>query len=253
MRAILILIAFVGVCATLCFAQGGPPLLTDDPGTPGNHNWEINTGFTVDHRTGLTEYETPILDINYGWGERVQLKFEIPWVVQHESELRHNGLGNSLLGVKWRFFESKKWDLQISTYPQLELNNPDHSLRRGLVEKAPAFLLPIEVTKKIGPIDWNLESGYWFQEHTARRWIAGLAAGHQFGRRWELLSEVHTIGTDEGRDKTWDVGSRVTLAKPVRLLLMSGSRFTGDTRQPRFIGYFGLQFLFPVREPGHSD
>ena len=24
------------------FAQGGPPLVTDDPGTPGNGNWEIN-------------------------------------------------------------------------------------------------------------------------------------------------------------------------------------------------------------------
>ena len=25
-------------------AQGGPPFLTTDPGTPGNGNWEINVG-----------------------------------------------------------------------------------------------------------------------------------------------------------------------------------------------------------------
>jgi len=27
-------------------AQGGPPLLTDDPGTPGHRNWEINIAST---------------------------------------------------------------------------------------------------------------------------------------------------------------------------------------------------------------
>ena len=29
-------------------AQGGPPLLTDDPDTPGNRHWEINTAYTVE-------------------------------------------------------------------------------------------------------------------------------------------------------------------------------------------------------------
>ena len=34
------------------FAQGGPPLLTDDPGTPGRNNWEINLGYTIDRQSG---------------------------------------------------------------------------------------------------------------------------------------------------------------------------------------------------------
>ena len=29
-----------------CFAQGGPPMLTDDPGTPGSGAWEINFAYT---------------------------------------------------------------------------------------------------------------------------------------------------------------------------------------------------------------
>ena len=28
------------------FAQGGPPMLTDDPDTPGAGVWEINTAYT---------------------------------------------------------------------------------------------------------------------------------------------------------------------------------------------------------------
>lgn len=28
--------------------QGGPPLITDDPDTPGNRHWEINLGFILE-------------------------------------------------------------------------------------------------------------------------------------------------------------------------------------------------------------
>ena len=31
---------------TAAFAQGGPPMRTDDPGIPGNRNWEINIACT---------------------------------------------------------------------------------------------------------------------------------------------------------------------------------------------------------------
>jgi len=48
------------------FAQGGPPLLTDDPGTPGRNNWEVNLGYTIDRQPSDNYYETPILDMNYG-------------------------------------------------------------------------------------------------------------------------------------------------------------------------------------------
>jgi hypothetical protein len=39
----LILILFFS--ATSAFAQGAPPFYTNDPGTPGPLNWEINLGY----------------------------------------------------------------------------------------------------------------------------------------------------------------------------------------------------------------
>jgi hypothetical protein len=36
-------IMFSGLLGTAVRAQGGPPYITDDPDTPGAHNWEINT------------------------------------------------------------------------------------------------------------------------------------------------------------------------------------------------------------------
>lgn len=60
------------------WAQGGPPFITDDPATPGAGNWEINVGWTGMHRAAGGEYELPNLDMNYGWGDRLQLKYELP-------------------------------------------------------------------------------------------------------------------------------------------------------------------------------
>ena len=64
-------------------AQGGPPFITDDPGTPGNHHWEINFGWIANHNPGQSYYEIPDVDINYGWGDRIQLKYEIPLAAAH--------------------------------------------------------------------------------------------------------------------------------------------------------------------------
>ena len=33
-------------------AQGGPPLVTDDPETPGDGHWEVNLAATGDHTSG---------------------------------------------------------------------------------------------------------------------------------------------------------------------------------------------------------
>src|SRR6476659_8902604 len=83
-------VALHGVVALLCWfgpltsepslAQGGPPMLTDDPETPGARRWEINTAYT-ELRTNQEHLRSfPHVDINYGLGEHIQLKFETGWV-----------------------------------------------------------------------------------------------------------------------------------------------------------------------------
>src|SRR5438270_10300389 len=130
-----LIIPLIFFAAVLARAQGGPPMRTDDPGTPGNGNFEINLAVTSDRRPGDRELEAPLLDINYGLGKRIQLKFEIPFVIQGANGApTKSGLGNSDFGVKWRFYENPQLGLDISTYPQLEFNNPTASARRGIVD-----------------------------------------------------------------------------------------------------------------------
>jgi hypothetical protein len=112
----------LAIPATKAYAQGGPPFRTDDPDTPGNRHWEINFGFIGDRNPGTGAYQVPDFDINYGLGDRIQLKYELPIAIEETrpspaspgtpatQETVLTGLGESLLGIKWRYFEHRPGD-----------------------------------------------------------------------------------------------------------------------------------------------
>ncbi len=60
-------------------ADAGPPLITDDPKVVGDKNWEINLAFVPVLGHTDKSLEAPLADINYGVGDRIQLKLEFPW------------------------------------------------------------------------------------------------------------------------------------------------------------------------------
>lgn len=85
------------------WAQGGSPLITNDTGTPGANNWEINLGATAEYGEEEKIYALPFFNANYGLGDDVQLKYEIAWILLKEiSGETKKGLGNSVAGLKWR-------------------------------------------------------------------------------------------------------------------------------------------------------
>jgi hypothetical protein len=238
------------------YAQGGPPLRTDDPGTPGNRNWEINIASTHFRRSGEREIEAPLLDINYGLGDRIQLKYEVPYLFDSDEGAPYRcALGNSLIGVKWRFFqEGDETGWNISTYPQLEVNNPFVGASRGLVERGPRFLLPLEITKVVGPVEVNFEGGYWFTQDASNERILGLAVGHQFTKRFEGLAEIYddVVLGGTARSTTLDIGGRYEFHKRLLILFMAGRGLMGSGRlngQPSFIGYLGLQLQLTRDKP----
>jgi len=115
---LLVLAAWVPL-AQSAHAQGGPPFRTDDPDPPGNRHWEINFGFIADRNPGDGAYQVPDFDINYGLGDRIQLKYELPIAIEETRPQPAEpgvpategtvmgGLGQSLLGVKLKYFEHR--------------------------------------------------------------------------------------------------------------------------------------------------
>jgi hypothetical protein len=280
MRKLLLLLILPAIAsvASQAMAQGGPPFITDDPGTPGNHHWEINFGWIANHNPGSSSYQLPDIDLNYGWGDRIQLKYEVPLAaVTDESNTTKAGLGESFPGIKWRYYEHHKagepksdenLDFSLGTYPQASFNNPTSAVRRGIVENGPQYYLPLEFTAKTGWVNWNGEVGRWFgNKHVPSRWGRGLIAGHEFNDRLELYSEIYDLqdanrigDAPSQRQLTMDLGGRQTLDKDghLRLLFMGGRAIQAVTRQnsePNWIVYVGFQLLLGPKEketPGQN-
>jgi hypothetical protein len=71
---------FAGILAA--HAQGGPPMITDDPGTPGDGQWEINAAYLEDRTSLARDRSFPHIDFNYGLGEHIQLKYETGYLFE---------------------------------------------------------------------------------------------------------------------------------------------------------------------------
>jgi hypothetical protein len=232
-------------------AQGGPPYYTNDPGTPGNRNWEINLGYMPFLYNGSSTSHVPDVDINYGLGDRIQLTYESAWLrVKDLGDAAKYGLGQDQLGVKWRFYDSDEKGLGISIFPQVSINNPDHSVERGITPPGASLLLPMEFTKKLGPVDINWEVGYNAVHLGPNGWLAGFVVGHDMSKKLELDAEFYGQGAfnNSFNQQTLGAGARYKLRPPFILLLMAGRSVTpAHNGQPSFVGYFGMQFLLPPK------
>ena len=216
--------------------------MTDDPGTPGAGRWELNTALTVEHDDRATIYEMPLVDLNYGVGDRIQLKVELPVrVAVSAGSPTLAGVGNTLLGVKWRFHDEA--GVAISTYPQLEFNNPTSSVSRRVADPGKRLFLPVELTRSWQDFGINVEAGYEILQDEEDGWTYGLAASYRF-RKLDLLGECTSSSTLEFADTgvLCSVGGRYGISRSLTGLMAIGGRVAGSTtQQPALRGYLGLQ------------
>jgi len=247
-KLLLILAAAVGALApTASRAQAGPPFLTNDPGTPGNANWEINLGSAQTIERGLASYQVPQIDLNFGLGDRVQLTYEIPYIVETTADgARESGWSNAYPGIKWRFLDQGDDGWQMSAFPQMETGASLVAQQRGIAAPGPRFLLPVEAARKIGPVDLDIEAGYYFPKHGASERIIGLVVGHSFTDRLELDGELYDdrAAGAPPRYTLLDIGGRYKLSRSFIALFMAGRSVSGTgDGQPEFNGYVGIQIL----------
>jgi hypothetical protein len=240
--------------AALCFfaipcaahAQGAPPLLTNDPGTPGNGNWEINLGVMPVLRQNQDVFQVAQIDVNFGLGERIQLTYEIPFVLQNQAgQPAQTGWSNSTIGVKWRFIDDKSgWSASI--FPQLEPPGLGAAVKTGIANGGTRLLFPVEITKSVGPINLGFEAGYFIPWHSHGERIIGFTAGHDVTPKLNVLCEVYNDRAMGAlpHDTTFDAGAKYEFHKGLLLMFMAGRTFSGNSsNQPEFMGYVGVQIL----------
>jgi hypothetical protein len=126
---------------------GSPPLDVDDPATPGCNAWEVNI-VTSGELGKAQSFETPLLDINYGIGDNVQLKVEAPYEFTRLDGASHGGVGAAEVGIKHRFFHDESRDMDIAVYPQVEFAVPGTA---AADDDAPTiYKLPVLLSTKLG-------------------------------------------------------------------------------------------------------
>ena len=248
MRALALSFLAASLLPMAAVGQGGPPLVTDDPGTPGPGHWEVNVAGTVEDRQTGRLWDAPLIDANYGWGERIQLKIEIPWRIGTTPEGgTASGLGEALIGVKWRFLDQDTSGVDLGTYPQVGFRTVSSSALKGIAQDYTSVLLPLTVEKNLGFLSANVEIGWEWRSGERSHEFAGLALGRPLSERLEVLGEVFTDipGRLSEASVTWDAGGRWTVNKHLILLFSAGSGIRGSPGNPRlrFIGYLGTQWL----------
>jgi len=228
-------------------AQGGPPLITDDPDTPGPGHWEINIAVLMEKTRARRRLEVPRVDLNYGVGRRIQLKFEMPWVALHHEEQRtETGAGNATVGVKWRFVGQEGERIAWSIYPQLDFNTAHSSVTKGLVEEGPQFLMPTEITVEMFHLEINGEVGRNFVDNGPGSWIFGLSTEGHVLPRLELLAELHGERVLDSTGVIAVGGGRLKLTSRMIVLMAIGHSVRSLPEEAsRTYGYAGLQLNLP--------
>jgi hypothetical protein len=130
-----------------------PPLDVDDPGTPGCNKWEINVLSSGDFARGEQHLDLPLLDINFGIGDNLQLKYEVPMEQNQIDGNTESNVGNSKYGIKYLFFEDEGSDTQLGFYPQVESGD-------GSIVTIPLLLSTKIGTVRTGDLMFSTNIGY---------------------------------------------------------------------------------------------
>jgi hypothetical protein len=187
---------------------GSPPMHVDDTDTPGDRTWEINLGVEAEWARGEREVEAPIADVNYGIGERLQLTYEVPYVWRHddgdddEAAAGVHGVGDSTLGLKYRFYDDEERGLSFAVYPQLRVRTP--GAKREVSEGGTSFSLPLLMVSEFEHFSITADAGVEISNEE-RRWFAGAGVGWRLDDRTALMTEL--AGEDlNSPERRWQAG-----------------------------------------------
>ena len=173
--------------AHLAFGQESPPMMTDDSGVPGAGKWENNIGFAFQGNNNKNSLEGPIIDINYGVGDHIQLKYEMGWISEKGEPLA-NHLDATVLGFKYNFSDGNDDGLEFSLYPQTIFAFNNESGKK--VEFG--FILPVAVSKEFPAINFSIQTGFQVLANESGGFY-GLMVGREFGERFTIMAELHGV------------------------------------------------------------
>ncbi len=231
--------------------MAGPPLVTDDPETPGRFGWEVNLSHNIESTRDEFLMESPLIDINYGPHENDQLKVEFAVLsVDPADDSNHWGISDLLVGYKYRFIEEEQAGWMASVYPQVSA--PTGNERLGLGSGSTELLIPTQIGKHFfnEQVFVYAEGGYniVFENSDANSWRYGLAAQWQANEKLELMGEVggfvfpHDTDPD---DPFFNLGVKYDFTTNAAFIGSAGRSFRDRSAgTPDFMSFLGVQLTW---------
>jgi hypothetical protein len=237
----------VAFAARIVYGQGGPPMITDDPGTPGSGKWENNFAIAFEHRPNETSLDVPAIDLNYGIGDHIQLTLQTaPVLLKRSDHGLVGGLGSTEAAVKCRFLDEATAGFDMSMFPRVIFNVAQSSVRRGLAEDGTRFQIPFQAAKTFGHLHLDAEFGPRASTVGRSEWLCGIVCGFDVAKQTMLMAELH----DESRMNlsrdvlTLNFGLRHEFTENYILIVSMSHKLRSADQPTALIGYFGMQFVY---------
>lgn len=190
-------------CAPAAFAAH--PLITDDAGTmgAGNAQLELNGEIGHDKEDGITtKTRQGDASFSYGVSELVDLVIDLPYLHVRTSDdtaaMTENGFSDTSFAVKWRFYEHDGLSLAIKPGLTLPTGDDEDGLGAGKV----GYNLFFVTTKEMAPWAFHLNLGYIKNENTLAEkediWHASIASTVEVANN---LTAVANLGVERNTDK----------------------------------------------------
>lgn len=228
-------------------AQAGPPYVTDDPEPVDYQHWEFYVASQDQKVGGDWSGTAPHFELNYGVVPNVQLHLIVPlaYDVPPDGSSQY-GLGDTELGVKFRFLQETNYLPQAAVFPLLELPTGDHAenLGNGRVD---AFL-PLWLQKSWGK--WTLYGGGGYGINSFNRggknWeFAGAVLQRQVFSNLAIGAELYNQSAAQpdfpNSGTAFNIGAVWDLSEQHHILLTVGRSIQGPTD---FQFYLAYQFTF---------
>ncbi len=250
-RLLVTVFAFLLYMAALAAsaAWAGPPFITDYPETVAYQHGEFYIASQYMNNKDGKAGTLPHFEFNYGIIPDVQLHLLVPLAfAQPDGGPNSYGLGDTEVGVKYRFIHESETTPQIGIFPIVHVPTGDSDL--GLGSSHVQTFLPIWAQKSWGPWTTYGGGGYWFNPGANNKdfWQLGWLVQREITQTLTLGTEIFYFGkdTDDGRDRTgYNIGGIFNLTENHHILFSAGSDIAGDNR---FSAYVGYQWTFGSHE-----
>jgi hypothetical protein len=236
----------LALAASTAFA--GPPFQTDDPEPVDLHHYELYVGsqqtLTSNGRSGTM----PHLEFNYGALPNMQLHIVVPYAFNRQAGgSTQRGVGDTELGVKYRFVQETDTMPSIGVFPLYEA--PTGNSDRGLGNGAYQLYLPVWLQKSWGKWTTYGGGGYWINHATDGRnnWFFGWLLQRELSEHLTLGAEVFHRTEQlkgQGASSGFNVGGSYNIDEHKHILFSAGRGLQNASATNKFSSYIAYQLTY---------